>query len=201
MLFASRSARGTFPPGESVPPSSPAASGSPGCCERRCSALGAAIHKVCVWNTAWELGEGVLSRKLCVQLRGLISGRGWFTCPGEQLLPARRPGCALPAFGCRRCLSSTPCDFPGCCSVRSLPEPSQVCHPCGLVRKAGRLLLLLAARELEADSRPERGGTVLLALGQLRWPLCVLALSFPSAGLRFLSPDAVDRLAEDYYFF
>lgn len=84
-------------------------------------------------------------------------------------------------------------------TLSSVPSPSR--SPCGLVRKAGRLLLLLAARELEADSRPERGGTVLLALGQLRWPLCVLALSFPSAGLCFLSPDAVDRLAEDYYFF
>lgn len=49
--------------------------GSPGC-DCCCSVFSARIHKVCSWNTAWELQEDVLRLKLCVFLRGLISEKG-----------------------------------------------------------------------------------------------------------------------------
>lgn len=118
LLFTSRSAKGTFPPKRRCSPSSPAACGPQ-------AVLGAAIHEVCVWGTAWDSREDVLSGRLLVQRRGLISGRGLVHVSPrqQQLLPAPRSGRA------------------GLCE--SLPEPSPCAiavplslSPLGSVRKA-----------------------------------------------------------------
>lgn len=145
LLFSSRSAKGTFPPKRRCSPSSPAASGSQ-------AALGAAIHEVCVWGTAWESREDVLSGRLLVQRRGLISGRGLVHVSPrrQQLLPAPRSGRAglCESQAAPWAPRQSPLRVPS--PSRSLPLPSV---------RFGRLVLLPPAQGLAgADERRDLPG-------------------------------------------